>query len=238
MKGSTFRMNLSCTTPYNADFDGDEMNIHVPQTLEACVEARLLMTPPSQIVSPQSNRPVMAIVQDALLGCALMTQTDVFVDRPTLYHILLHAGSTAPVPVPAILRPVARWTGRQLFSMLLPATLSLTRTTASDEPMCIRRGALLYGHTCKRTLGTCESGLVHVLFNDEGAARATEFIDQLQLVVLAWLATAPVTVSVRDFTVNADTRRATSTRATARGRCPCRRGTRARARTRAPSPTC
>ncbi|CAN0258892.1 unnamed protein product, partial [Ectocarpus sp. 13 AM-2016] len=60
---STFRMNLSVTSPYNADFDGDEMNLHVPQSLVAKAEAQELMMVPRNIVSPQSNKPVMGIVQ-------------------------------------------------------------------------------------------------------------------------------------------------------------------------------
>jgi DNA-directed RNA polymerase II subunit RPB1 len=59
---STFRLNLSCTAPYNADFDGDEMNLHVPQSLPARAEAELMMLSPRVIVSGQSNRPVMGII--------------------------------------------------------------------------------------------------------------------------------------------------------------------------------
>lgn len=68
MPFSTFRLNLSVTTPYNADFDGDEMNLHVPQSFESRAEISELCLVPKQIVSPQSNRPVMGIVQDTLCG--------------------------------------------------------------------------------------------------------------------------------------------------------------------------
>jgi len=50
---STFRLNLSVTSPYNADFDGDEMNMHVPQTAEARAETREIMMVPRNIVSAQ-----------------------------------------------------------------------------------------------------------------------------------------------------------------------------------------
>mmetsp|Transcript_29420 Transcript_29420/g.39152 ORF Transcript_29420/g.39152 Transcript_29420/m.39152 type:complete len:109 (+) Transcript_29420:1361-1687(+) len=58
----TFRLNLSVTTPYNADFDGDEMNMHVPQSFESLAEIKEIMAVPRQIISPQSNKPVMGIV--------------------------------------------------------------------------------------------------------------------------------------------------------------------------------
>jgi len=62
MPYSTFRLNLSVTSPYNADFDGDEMNLHVPQSLETRAEVTEICMVPKQIVSPQSNKPVMGIV--------------------------------------------------------------------------------------------------------------------------------------------------------------------------------
>ncbi|TKR64374.1 hypothetical protein L596_024921 [Steinernema carpocapsae] len=62
---STFRMNLSVTTPYNADFDGDEMNLH-PQSLETRAEISEIAMVPRQLITPQANKPVMGIVQDTL----------------------------------------------------------------------------------------------------------------------------------------------------------------------------
>lgn len=77
----TLRLNLSVCTPYNADFDGDEMNMHVPQSYETLAEVKELMAVPKQIIAPKSNAPIMGIVQDSLLGCLLMTQRDTFVEK-------------------------------------------------------------------------------------------------------------------------------------------------------------
>jgi DNA-directed RNA polymerase beta' subunit len=82
---STFRLNLSVTTPYNADFDGDEMNMHVPQSFETRAEILELMMVPKCIVSPQSNRPVMGIVQDTLLGCYKISRRDTFIEKVKYY---------------------------------------------------------------------------------------------------------------------------------------------------------
>jgi DNA-directed RNA polymerase II subunit RPB1 len=81
MPYSTFRLNLSVTTPYNADFDGDEMNMHVPQSFETRAEVLELMMVPKCIVSPQANRPVIGIVQDTLLGCRKVTKRDTFIEK-------------------------------------------------------------------------------------------------------------------------------------------------------------
>ena len=69
------------TTPYNADFDGDEMNLHVPQSLEARAEISELMMVPRQVVTPQSNRPVMGIVQDSLTAVRKFTKRDVMMEK-------------------------------------------------------------------------------------------------------------------------------------------------------------
>lgn len=69
------------TTPYNADFDGDEMNLHVPQSLEARAEITEIMMVPRNIVTPQSNKPVMGIVQDSLMAVRRFTKRDVFLEK-------------------------------------------------------------------------------------------------------------------------------------------------------------
>lgn len=74
-------MNLSVTTPYNADFDGDEMNMHIPQTMETRAEILELAMVPRMIITPQSNRPVMGIVQDTLMAVRKMTKRDTFIEK-------------------------------------------------------------------------------------------------------------------------------------------------------------
>ena len=78
---STFRLNLTATPPYNADFDGDEMNIHVPQSLETKSEIKELASINKQIISAQSNKPCLGLVMDSLLGIRLFTKRDTFLTR-------------------------------------------------------------------------------------------------------------------------------------------------------------
>jgi len=89
MPYSTFRLNLSVTSPYNADFDGDEMNMHVPQSFETRAEVLELMMVPKCIVSPQSNKPVMGIVQDTLLGCRKITKRDTFIEKVVFFYLFI-----------------------------------------------------------------------------------------------------------------------------------------------------
>lgn len=117
---STFRLNLSVTSPYNADFDGDEMNLHLPQSHETRAEIKHLMLVPKQIVSSQGNRPVMGIVQDSLLGIAKFTKRDTFLTRDEVMKLLVWIPYwDGQLPCPAILRPKPLWTGKQMITRLL-----------------------------------------------------------------------------------------------------------------------
>ena len=77
MDYNTFRLNTSVTKPYNADFDGDEMNMHVPQSIQTKVELEYLTSVPLQIISPREHKPVIALVQDTLLGLNRITNDGV-----------------------------------------------------------------------------------------------------------------------------------------------------------------
>ena len=110
---STFRLNLSVCTPYNADFDGDEMNMHLVQGQEPRAEIKEIMSVPRNIVSPQANKPVMGIVQDSLLGVMLFTLKDCFIERELVMNLMMWANySDDRLPPPAVLKPKALWTGK------------------------------------------------------------------------------------------------------------------------------
>jgi len=82
MKGDTFRLNVSVTPPYNADFDGDEMNMHVPQSVQAMSELINITSVNYQIISPRENKPIITVVQDTLLGLYKLTQPEIIRFNP------------------------------------------------------------------------------------------------------------------------------------------------------------
>ncbi|SBS84689.1 DNA-directed RNA polymerase II subunit RPB1, putative [Plasmodium malariae] len=117
---STFRLNLAVTSPYNADFDGDEMNLHLAQSHETRSEIKHLMIVQKQIVSPQGNKPVMGIVQDSLLAIRKFTRRDNFLSKEEIMSLLIWIPYwNHVIPTPAIIKPKPLWTGKQIFSMLL-----------------------------------------------------------------------------------------------------------------------
>ena len=188
MPYSTLRMNLSCTPPYNADFDGDEMNIHVPQTPEAQSEARNIMAVQYQIVSPQSNRPVMSIIQDSLIGAYLLTDDNVILDKNTFFSCLVEMpGWDGKAECKE------SYTGKELISMCLPMV------NWSNKSIKICKGRLVSGQLNKSCLGTSQGSLIHVIFNDCGPSETILFINRLQRIVHKWLCLNGFSVGISDM---------------------------------------
>src|SRR5690606_36677056 len=125
MPYSTFRLNLSVTSPYSADFGGDEMNMHVPQSEETRAEISQLCMVPLQVVSPQKNGALMGIVQDTLCGVYKICRRDVFLNKDQVTQIMLWVPEwDGHLPTPAILNPRPRWTGKQIISMIIPSGIN------------------------------------------------------------------------------------------------------------------
>ena len=209
---STFRINLSVTTPYNADFDGDEMNLHVPQTCQARAELEEILLVSRNIITPQKNCPIIGIVQDALVGASKMTSKDVFLTRAEAMNCLMHVvDSEWKLPMPAIWKPQPLWTGKQIISALLPTSINMDRhnrlfnqsSAAADDDdddakVVIIGGKLLLGILDRRILGTAGGSLIHILANDYGHVVVQTFIDTLQKVVNHWLLQEGFTVGIAD----------------------------------------
>lgn len=184
-EGNTFRSNLSTCSSFNSDFDGDEMNIHVPQDSAALVEAALLMNVSRHIVSPQANKPTVGIVQDSLVGAYLLSHPDAKLTRAQLLelHALLRYPRRPPPPPD---RSDGLWSGRAAFGMLLRSDLTY-RNSKAAEPVRIVHGALLEGRLCKATLGTSSGSLVHYLWLQHGPEETTWFLSDCQRLVNRWL---------------------------------------------------
>ena len=194
MPYSTFRLNLSVTSPYNADFDGDEMNLHVPQSEETRAEVNKLCMVPLNIVSPQRNSPLMGIVQDTLCGIYKMTRRDVFLELDQVMNILLWVPEwDGTIPTPSILKPVPKWTGKQIISLVIPDNLSLQRSSnegpcpLNDDGLLIQNGELMFGLLNKKVVGATGGGIIHTVYNESGVDAALRFFNGTQTVVNYWL---------------------------------------------------
>eukprot|EP00548_Thalassiothrix_antarctica_P002465 CAMPEP_0194143634 /NCGR_PEP_ID=MMETSP0152-20130528/12758_1 /TAXON_ID=1049557 /ORGANISM="Thalassiothrix antarctica, Strain L6-D1" /LENGTH=1743 /DNA_ID=CAMNT_0038843123 /DNA_START=23 /DNA_END=5254 /DNA_ORIENTATION=+ len=220
---STFRLNLSCTAPYNADFDGDEMNLHVPQSLPARAEAELMMLSSRVVVSGQSNRPVMGIIQDSLLAVQKMTKRDIFMEKDLLFNLLMWIPHwDGNIPIPAIMKPKELWTGKQILSMILPKinlkskgnsgppkdangkTMSNT-FNAYDHLVTIQNGELLEGIVDKKTIGSGMGGLIHTAWLDVGWFENSKFMIQVQQLTNYWVLQHSFSIGVADAVADVKT---------------------------------
>jgi len=120
MKGNTFRLNISVTPPYNADFDGDEMNMHVPQSSASMIELSTIANVIEQIISPRENKPIITIVQDTLLGIYKLTSSEYIESRKS--DRLTYASNTNLYDTksddPSKLVPSAVFTRTQVMNIL------------------------------------------------------------------------------------------------------------------------
>lgn len=118
----TFRFNECACSPYNADFDGDEMNLHVPQTQESRAEALELMSVLRNLITPRNGEPIVAAIQDFITASYLVTSKNIFLDRSEFYHLIClmtNAIEQVKIPAPCIIYPVELWSGKQVFTTLI-----------------------------------------------------------------------------------------------------------------------
>lgn len=207
----TFRINLACCKSYNADFDGDEMNMHVPQSLGAQSEIRHLFHVKQHLLTPSTNRPIISACQDTLIGAYLLTRRDNFFTRGEVFQLFMLCRylETVALPPPAIVWPMPLWTGKQILSHLLPSNMYLTKTVRgkhydrlSDDTVCIHDGELVHGRLCKKTLGACEHGIVHLLALDFSFETAMNFLSDVQRMVIESMRTSGFSIGLDDCMVS------------------------------------
>jgi DNA-directed RNA polymerase II subunit RPB1 len=148
-----------------------------------------------QIISPQANKPVMAIVQDTLCGIRKFTLRDTFLDWTQVQNILLWVPDwDGTVPIPTIVKPKPMWTGKQILSMCIPRGINIFRSPdpkssspVFDDGMMIENGEIIFGIVDKKTVGAAQGGLIHVVFREKGPEATRGLFSGLQQVVNYWL---------------------------------------------------
>lgn len=222
MPGTTFRFNECICQPYNADFDGDEMNLHLPQTYEAKAEALHLMTVLQNITTPRNGEPLIAAVQDFLSASYLLTSKDRFLTREEFCQICCHftdATIQVDLPPPALLYPVTLWTGKQVFNVLLQpnkkrrvvVNFECREREFQNPPqgmhqcMCPKDGYVIFhnselvcGALGKKSLGASKSGMFYQLLTRNNRYVAAECMLRVSKLTSRWLAGYGMTIGLDD----------------------------------------
>ena len=203
--GDTFRMNVGDTKPYNADFDGDEMNLHMPQDVESASELLNLAAVPWQIISPANNNSIVGIFQDSLLGAFRFTRQDIRFSARDAMNLLMAFDKVniSEFPQGNVI------TSFDIMSQILPP-LSLKYKNdrlfgekddykTSNAVLEIENGKYLRGQMEKAVLGAGSKGLIQRICNDFGNKESADFIDDLQNIVTEYMKTSAYSVGISDL---------------------------------------
>jgi len=207
-KGDTFRMNVADTKPYNADFDGDEMNMHMPQNPAAEIELKQLAHVPYQMVSPASGSPIVGIFQDSMLGSYRFTRPDVKFSPKDAMNMM---ATVADVDLGAFFEDDRVIKNFDMITQIMqPITLKYKTKLFRDgedyettnNVMEIVNGKYVRGQMEKSVLGSSSKGIIHRIFNDYGAMNAAKFIDNLQDIITKYITTSSYSVGISDLLAN------------------------------------
>jgi DNA-directed RNA polymerase III subunit RPC1 len=220
--GRTFRLNECVCTPYNADFDGDEMNLHVPQTEEARTEAISLMGVKHNLCTPKNGEPIISATQDFVTAAYLLSSKENFFDRKTFTTLCMYmvdGNLHLDLPPPAILKPRALWTGKQVFSVLMrpnknsPVKVNLDakcreyRARPGQTPdmdpqdgwLVVRNSEVMCGRMDKTTVGSGKKdSIFYAILRDFGPDEAVKAMNRLAKLSARYLTNQGFSVGIND----------------------------------------
>ena len=208
-KGDTFRLNVGCTKPYNADFDGDEMNLHMPQDEQAEVELRNLAAVSYQLISPASNSSIVGIYQDSLLGAYLFTNSRVHYNARLAMNLLVGVQKLNPKLFEQ--KDISNF---DIISQIIPSISIYKKTKrfkadenaeTSNHIMEIKNGNYIRGQLDKGCLGGSSTGLIQRINNDIGHVQSSDFIDYLQNIVNEFMKIHSYSVGISDLIADDNT---------------------------------
>lgn len=197
LPGKTFRINFCVTPPYNADFDGDEMNMHVPQTLEAQAEAKYLMEVQYQIFSPRDGEAIITNNEDGITGMYFLTNDETKLNKEEAAYVLGIAGI---YELPDTDKN-GMCKGKDVFSMLLPKDLDF-EIKSRGETFKISKGRLVEGVVTKDTYGRGNNKLLIKIGMDYGPEVLRTFLFTSSKLADAYVTLAGVTVGTKEYMTN------------------------------------
>jgi len=204
-KGDTFRMNVADTKPYNADFDGDEMNLHMPQDEESEAELKNLAAVPYQIISPANNASIVGVFQDSLLGAYRFTRPDIKFNQLDAMNLLMAFNKINT----SALKKSKEITNFDIMTQIMPPITmkfgnkwfedSGEEYSNSNNVIELVAGKYVRGQMEKSVLGSGGNGLLQRICNYYGNMAAADFVDNLQNVVTEYMKTSCYSVGISDL---------------------------------------
>ncbi|MHC1575805.1 MAG: DNA-directed RNA polymerase subunit A' [Methanosarcinaceae archaeon] len=192
LPSKTFKLNPAVCPPYNADFDGDEMNMHVLQTEESRAEASILMQVQENILSPRFGGPIIGGIHDHISGLFLLTRNEKMISKNDALE-LLKKSEIRKLPEPAGYDDAGEpyWNGKQIFSQILPSGLDLEfpaevcskcdvckkEKCEEDSYVVIRDGELIMGTIDEKAIGAFKGKVLDKIVKKYGSTAGANFVD-------------------------------------------------------------
>lgn len=215
LPGKSFRLNPCVCNAYNADFDGDEMNLHIPQTEEARAEAEILMEVQTQLITPKHGNNIMGCVEDSVTGLYLLTRGDgMTFTKEQASQILQSIGlDDFKIKKQTI-------NGKELLSELLPKDFNYSGYSKSykksensnpkigdDALVLIEKGILTSGVIDSNSIGEEKGRLLREFSKKYGEKETVEFIGKLFRLGIKILLRRGFSISVANMDIAEDVKK-------------------------------
>ena len=216
LPGKTFRLHPSVCPPYNADFDGDEMNLHVPQSEESRAEAILLMRVQEQLISPRFGGPIIGGLRDFITGAYLLTKDDIRLTKQEFANLAMLGGYDGKLPEPKIKnKENSLYSGKQLFSLFLPTDFNFVMTSkwskgtdGKQKDVVIKNGELVSGVIDKSSIGAEEpESVLHRIAKDYGNEKAKNFLNSILIIIKQFITDYGFSYGYSDLELSDDHRK-------------------------------
>ncbi len=203
MPYQTFRLNVLDTPPYNADFDGDEMNLHCPQNIQTMSELKDLTAVPYLILTAKDGKPSIEVVQDTLVGAFRLTKDYTTMGDKQMANLqMCNSYFKGKLKKPS---KDYTYTGKQAFSEILPPSLFIEDKNKAGEKVVINNSSLISGNLDKIVFHNITNGLIPVIYHDYGPIEIKKFLDNTQRLVCRWLLTAGFSIGISDLVSDRNT---------------------------------
>ncbi len=198
MKGHTFRFNLAVCTPYNADFDGDEMNLHVIQSEEARAEAKILMRVQEHILTPRYGGAVIGGIHDHISGAYLLSRPGTLIKQSNGLEMLGNIGYTGKLPeIVQDANGADCFRGQDLISLIIPDNIHLRFRSRSNDWVIVKDGHV-EGTMDKRAIGAEDGRLLDAIVQTNGPELGARFLDEFTQMSIAACTSLGFTTGIDD----------------------------------------
>ena len=204
MEGHTFRFNLAVCTPYNADFDGDEMNLHVIQSEEARAEAKILMRVQEHILTPRYGGAVIGGIHDHISGAYLLSRPGTLINRRHGLEMIGNIGWTGELPeIVKDENGKECFRGQDIISLIIPDNIHLRFRSRSNDDVVVKNGKV-EGTLDKRAIGAEDGRLLDAIVQTNGPELGAKFLDDFTRLSIAACTSLGFTTGIDDEDLSAD----------------------------------